>query len=494
MRWMTLGLMCCVAMPAWAARPLSYEEAVDVALQRNPSVRNAVATAEKAGHDVTSANGQYDPVLSLDGGWNRSLSLDRFGNFPDPFAVTSDGWNVNMNLSATAPTGTSATFQAGLAESTATISLQDDGDPSILDAIFGDAQEQKSFRPTFRLSLAQELLKGVILGYNLQNVRRAKSGQTLAELEVERTRQQAIADVGNAYWNWVYVDQLAQIAREAVVVAEENLRVGAAKVEVGQAAPMERTRLEAALVQARTSAIDADNNAASTRDGLLLLMGEVPGQDVSPSSAPGSVPPLQVDASRAVAVALEQSVELRVQRQRVEDARRELAMARHARLPSLTANVSGALQGFDDTAWEGAFVLYESMLPSISVGATLSVPLGGRATTGTARKASAELQAQEALLAELDAKTRADVEQQVRVLSSAAQKVELADVNVRLAQETLAAEQSLHEVGRALLKDVLEAQASLDRALGEAVRARTDFRVAEVQLLRLQGQLLPPRP
>jgi outer membrane protein TolC len=84
---------------------------------------------------------------------------------------------------------------------------------------------------------------------------------------------------------------------------------------------------------------------------------------------------------------------------------------------------------------------------------------------------------------------RSQVEQQVRALVSARELVGLADANLRLAEETLAAEDALASVGRSILKDVLEARAAVDAARVEAIRARVDARVAEVELLRLQGQL-----
>ena len=50
-------------------------------------------------------------------------------------------------------------------------------------------------------------------------------------------------------------------------------------------------------------------------------------------------------------------------------------------------------------------------------------------------------------------------------------------------------EEALSEAGRTLLKDVLEARTELQRARAEAAKARTDIRLAQAFLLKLQGQL-----
>ncbi|MBW1881513.1 MAG: TolC family protein, partial [Deltaproteobacteria bacterium] len=83
----------------------------------------------------------------------------------------------------------------------------------------------------------------------------------------------------------------------------------------------------------------------------------------------------------------------------------------------------------------------------------------------------------------------AQVEQQVRLLSQARRRVELVDINQRLAEETLSAEEALEQAGRSIQKDVLEARTEVHRARVEAAKARADYRLAQTELLRLQGQL-----
>jgi len=484
-----LGMLLFVLMPglARAERPLTYDEVVRLAAERSPGVRQAAAVAEQAEADVRAARGFFDPAFTLGGGWDRGLSRQRFGQFPEPFNLTSDAWNLDLGLQASAPTGTSASFDASVRASTVVVDASGAG--GIVGDLFGNGQTQRNYQPSFRLTLSQELLRGIRLAFNLRNVRRAASSLTAAELEQERASQQAIADAAKAYWSWFHLAKVAQNSSRSVVVAEENLRVGTAKVAAGQAAPLEATRLEAALVQARTTALEAENSAAQAADALLLLLGEAPGQSLSPASELGDAPAVQLDPTTAVEDALAGSPEILVARERLRQARLGLADSRHAMWPSLTASVTGGLQGFDDTSLGAAFTLNETMFPSIGIAGTLRVPLGNRAAAGAAQRAAAEVQLLQDALAALEGQTRAAVEQQVRLLASAARRVELTDTNVRLARETLAAEEALHAVGRTLLKDVLEARTQVERAEAEAIRARTDFRAAEVELRRLQGRL-----
>lgn len=491
-RWsLSLVLLCAAVAHAGEPRPLTVEDVLTLASERAPGVLSADVSARVAKHDLLAALGAFDPTLTWDARYDLSTSKQRFGQIPDPFQIRADSWSTGVNVGGTAPTGTSVALDARFTESHTRINL-DNVSPALA-ALFGDGDVQASYRPQFSLTLGQDLLRGVRLAYNLQGVRRAHEGIDVAQLEVEVARQQAVADAAAAYWTWVKLSRSADIARRAVGIAEENLRVGSARVEAGQVAPVEQSRLETAVVEAQATAIDADHAAAQAADTLLLLLGEDPAVDIVPGSVPGDAPPLALDVDVIVVSALEGSLELAAQRKRVEAARLAHRDARHAVLPSLRVDANAGLSGFDDTRWADAFTLGESLFPDVGVGGTLSVPLGFRASVGAARRAEEEVVRQEVLLSQQEARLRADVAQQVRVLQAAATRIQLADRQVELARQTLAAETALHDAGRTLLQDQLEAQASLDRAEADAIGARTDFRTAEITLRRLVGTLDVPR-
>jgi outer membrane protein TolC len=469
-----------VILLLWSAlagegRLLTYEDALAAAAD-NPTLRQAELRLAQTQEDVRSAWGGFDPSLRLDGGWSRSQSLQFQPPFPDPFRSVSESYNVGTTVSAVAPSGTSGTLTGRL--------LSFRSDIEIDDGTF----TQSYFQPDFQLNVSQELLRGVKLAYNLQNVRKAREGFGLAELEVERARQQARADVARAYWTWVHAERASEIARGSVEVATEALRVGGEQVSAGQLAPVERTRLEAALVRSRSDALTADHAVRQAEDTLLLLLGAAPGEQLTPGSAIGDPAELTLDPAKAVDVALSQGLDVAVARARAEAAKLGLADARHNQLPSLTASVNAGFQGGDANGWGSAFELLGGF-PSFGVSGAFQVPLGGRAAKGQAERAALELAVQQASVSDVERQVRSQVEQQVRALVSARELVGLADANLRLAEETLAAEDALASVGRSILKDVLEARAAVDAARVEAIRARVDARVAEVELLRLQGQL-----
>ncbi len=476
--WLALGLGLALGSEG---RPITYEEALRTAVENNPTLATARLARLQAEGSVTSAQGQFDPTYTLDGAFRRSTNQGFFQGFP--FSSTSETWNLNNQLSGTLGTGTSYALNAGMDRNKSTFVTE-------FVAGQGTEQVQNVFTSNLSVSLTQQLLEGVLYRYNVQNVTRARQQLTTAELSEAQALQDALYTAAEAYWGWVYAVELERIADESVRVAEEALRVGRLQVENGTLAPVEGTRLEAAMVQSQHAALDAHNAAEQTANTLLLAIGEAPDQPVVPATPAGDVPPDEIEVAAAVDVALAQNVDLMVSRSNLELANTNLATAKHALLPSLSATGSAGVAAQDDSVGTAISGLTDAdNQPFVSIGGQFSVPLGNRAARGSRDTSQALVSQREQEVANLERSVRAQVEQQVLALTSSRRKMELADANLRLAEQTLSAEEALASAGRNIQRDVLEARNELDRAKAEAAKARTDYRLAQAQLLRLQGQL-----
>ena len=478
--WLALALA--LAFAREGARPITYQEALRAAVESNPTLAQARAARQQAKGSVTAAQGQFDPTYSLTGNYRHSTSQGFFQGFP--FSSRSETWNLTNNLAGSLGTGTTYSLNALMDRNKSTFVTQFvPGQP-------GTEQVQNVFTSNLNVSVTQQLLEGVLYRYNVQNVTKARQQLTTAELTEAKALQDALYTAAEAYWGWVYAVELERIADESVQVAEEALRVGRLQVESGTLAPVEGTRLEAALVQAQQAALDAHNTAEQAANTLLLAIGEAPDQAVVPATPAGDVPPDELEIAAAVEVALAQNVDLMVSRSNLEQARTSLANARHALLPSLSATGSAGVAAQDDSVGTAISGLTDSdNQPFVSIAGQFSVPLGNRAARGARDTTLAQVSQRERELENLERSVRAQVEQQVRALTSARRKMELADANLRLAAQTLSAEEALAKAGRSIQRDVLDARTKLDRAKADAAKARTDYRLAKAQLLRLQGQL-----
>lgn len=464
---------------ALAERPISYHGALEASLAANPTLAGAQYSLEQADAGVVAARGIFDP------GWTADLSYfqQKESGFIQDFGVATSndtiGWAGGTGLGGSLATGTTWSVDSNM-----TVITRSDSKP------FGELQEDDLFNSSLTGSITQNILRGSQMAYNLQNVTLAEQSRDIAQVTLQRTRQETLAGAAAAYWEWAYQYQLLQIAYENVDVAEEALRVVQLRVDAGELAPVEQTRQEADFVQKQADLIAAEHMTRTAADNLLLLLGEGPGQDVIPATKAGDVPEMDLDAQAAIDVALAQNLDLAIARANRESAELDLSVAKHGMLPTLSATVSSTLgdqaAGFGEAL--GGLVSDVSE-PSVGVSGNWSMPLGNRAAKGTRDQAVAALYQRDVELQELERSVRAQVGQQVLALNSAARRVELADANHRLADETLRAEEALAEAGRAIQKDVLESRSAAELARVEAAKARTDYRQAQVELLRLQGQL-----
>lgn len=469
------------AAPARAERLITFREALETAEQANPGLARAELTVVQAEGSLRSAQGIFDPTFGLDARFNRSKQVGFFQGFP--YKGTVNSWDFGGGFDGMLPTGTTWSVDAGLDYNNSQFTTEfQQGTP--VDS------EQNSYTTSASLSVSQPLLRGLRLGWNLHNVTQAREGLTVAELRSEQTRQETLADAAAAYWTWVYEERRAAIAVDNEEVATEALRIGTLRLESGELAPVERTRLEAALVQAESETIATRIAAAAAEDSLLLLLGASPDDDIAPATPLGDVPLLEIDLDAAVEVALAQNLDLAILREQLDGVREDLTYARHGKLPSLAATASVGVASQSETLGNSVSGLTgEDAFPYVTVGGELSVPLGNRAAGGEAARTSAVVAARELEVEELERSIESQVSQQVLRLTQARRQVELADVNLRLAEETLAAEEALERAGRSIQKDVLEARTQVQSAHVEAAKARADYRLAQTELLRLQGQV-----
>lgn len=468
-----------------SAQALSYDEALRLAEQNNPDLGVAAAQRDAAKGGYLAAQASWDPQLNA--GINRPVSTDQ--NFANGFTykLSSSTLAWNLGLGQMLPTGTSWDLSVSGAET------------SIDDLeIFGTSAEGfNNLRMSSNLSVSQQLLKGWRMSYNMRSVISAESNLSQAEANLLQQRQTTLANVATLYWDLYAAGATLTVSEEAVRVAKEEQRIVQALLDVGKVAPVERTRVDAALAQAEINLIDAQSAYALASDQLALALSLPLGQpltaDTEPSDAPDGV---RVPVDEAIEAAMAANPGLHAARITAENAERAYQNARHGLLPTLSVSASYGLQSFKDSS-QGDEVTYAASfqdlaareLPSQSVGLNLSMPLANRAARGDVMSQSAALTQAKLTLESTERGIAQQVAMNVRTVESAARKVDLAALNLQLAEETLAAEKAKQEAGRAIEKDVLTAISARDQAAVNLARTKADYQKAVVALEALQGKL-----
>ena len=282
------------------AEDLSYADALQQALDRNASVLGGQLSADGARGALLASRGTFDPELS---GWlgysaNRSEATREFGDVLSSFNSLSADAEISQYLQ----TGTSLTLGLTTSQSRFRYELRDTG--LVVES------DEPQWSTDLSLGLTQNLLEGFSRRYNLQGVRAAEQAVETASLSVLATRQQVLADTASAYWGLVLAQRLVTIAEQGLAVAEEERRIVLARVEAGSLAPIERTRVEAAVVQARSSLLEAQSAAAAAAEGLQVLLGDSPDGEVRAISEPAEPSAIELDDAAIAEEALRGNLDL----------------------------------------------------------------------------------------------------------------------------------------------------------------------------------------
>ncbi len=476
---MTPVLLLALIAAAPHAAELSYTQALEDALARNPTLIQAEASLLSSEGSLVSARGTFDPYLNLGATHSTSIS-ESFSQFGQ-VASETDRNGFNTTLSQYLPTGTSMSLDWSVDSSTYLYELLESG-------MTFEMEEPQRFS-TLSASVSQSLLQGHRMAYNLQAVHEAERSVTRAEATLAATRLQVVADTAAAYWSLHTMAEFEDIARQALAVAEEEGRVVQAMVDAGQLAPVEATRVQAAVVQSRSALIEAEHSHRVASEALAQLLGADPAELIQAGSVPEPPVAMSLDEGRVIEAALEGNPDLLVYRSSVDSAKVAVANAKHARLPELALTGGFGVNGYDPSFNEAFSEMFSGDLRFWSVGADLSVPLGNRADRGSVQQAEAAYTQAQQQLEVMQRSVSAQVLAQVRNVEAGLVQVELAEVNVELAEATLAAEKAKQREGRAIQKDVLEAQRAYSNAQASLVLARTDYVLALVELGRLQGRI-----
>ncbi len=460
---------------------MSYAQALEGALERNPTLVQAKASLSSAHGSLVSAKGTFDPYWTLGASTGNTKSEGFSTQLGQDYWMSSHSTGFNTGLSQYLATGTSYSVDWSVDSSSYLGELIESG-------LTWETEEPQRYS-TLSASISQSLLQGHRMSYNLRTVHEAERSVDRAEASLMATRLQVVADTATAYWYLVYTRDLEDIARQAVTVAQEEGRVVRAMVDAGQLAPVEATRVEAAVVQSRSALIEAEHAHRAASEALAQLMGGDPALQFEPSSQPEQPIALTLDDEQVVAAALEGNAELMVYRSTVDSARISLVNARHARLPELAVTGAFGMYGYDEDFTAAVSEMASGDLPYWSVGGELSVPLGNRADRGSVMSAEVGLTEAQQSLEAMERSVAAQVLAQVRTVEAGQVKVDLAQANLDLAEQTLAAEKAKQREGRAIQKDVLEAQRSFSNAQASLVQARTEYVLAVVELGRLKGRI-----
>ena len=444
MRPVALLTLVALAVPAVAsAAPLTADEAVRIALQKNGSVIRSEATVLSARSGLWSAYSRVLPSVSADG--------TRSGQF------TREGSGTQAFGSRTFP---SSAF-----------------DQEAYRGSYGLSGTWNVFSPSAiaGLSSARAAMKGANFG-------RAASH---ADVRLETKRR---------FYDVVKAMHLAQVANRSLRLARDDERRVRALFEVGSVSKSDLLKAQVRTAQSQLDSLLSDHAVVNQRVALAQQLG-VPERELAEVDSSLSAAHEEVDASSVLSEARRARPDLRAAESDLRAAELGLRSAHWARLPFVSASGSYTPQSVSSSKFFTNAIRDTATTTASEVkkiwGAQLTVTLNlfdAFATDASVAAARSRLldarETRDALVRNLEG----EVHQTLLGYQEAVEREALGRRTVESATENLNLVQQKYNVGSATILDLIDSQVQLQRAQSDLVSALADIRVAEAAVDRVRGK------
>jgi outer membrane protein TolC len=473
---------------------LTADEAVKMALDHNLDLSAARIDPQIGDTRVAEATGAFRPVFSTS--VQRNNQLEPPASFLVPVATRIDATTTGAGLNQSLPWfGTSYSVSWNIVHTSSNSFLN-------------------SYNPLLQsglsLNVSQPLVRDLAIDNARQQLATSRIDRDIAGTRLRESVVQTTANVKAAYWNLVSAIANVDARKSVLDLAQELVRVNKAKVDVGQAPPLDLVSAQAEVAADREQLIIAETTVREVEDELRTLIFDTSDRSAwSVTIDPVDSPPLGLaspDLDAAVTNALGARADLARARKDIDRAQVSVKFTDNQRRPDVRVNASYLASGLGGTQvlrtgdFPGTIIgagpvtdfgsvlnqLFTSRYSTWGVGVSVSYPVGRTTEQAEYARATLEhLQSQQRLKS---AESRAV--QQVREawwkIEMNAKRIETTRAVRELAVQRLDAERKRFDVGISTSFLVIQAQRDLAQARTNELAAILAYDLSLVDFEALQ--------
>jgi outer membrane protein len=475
--------------------PLSLNEAIRRALENNNEIEVARADVRLAESFLNALQGVYDPVFQV---------TPQFRNSVRPEASTLGGADTSGTVSTTDFTVNNSLVR------------QVEFWGGSYDVFFNNNRRNTSFAfntlnpvysATLGVSYTQPLLRDRVIDNNRRLIRIQRKRLQQSDADFRRRTTEVIAQVQRAYWNLVFAirDEQNQVAN--LNLARENFRRTEAAVAVGAVAPIQRAEVQTELSNRESALLLASQQVTYAENALKSLMlrdplatewsrALVPTDEVRTEVEP-------VNLQDALTEARANRPELRRLSLQSEVNAVDLEYFRNQTKPRVDLQGTFSTNGLSGSAvapgvpeeFVGGYPktlanLFKLKTRDVVVGVTIQLPLRNRTAKANLTTAQIERDQLAAQTRSQDQNIEVEVRNAVQAVETARRRVLTARQARESAEEQLAGERRLYQVGRSTTFLLFQRENALVNARNQELRAETDYNIAVAELQRATSTTL----
>src|SRR6185503_11042115 len=128
------------------------------------------------------------------------------------------------------------------------------------------------YNPTWSAAYNQPLLRDFKIDTTRQQLLVTRINQDISDIELRQVTINTIANVRNAYWDFVFAVQSVETSKQVLSLAEELYRNNQAKVEIGTMAPIDVVQAQAQVAAQRQQLVTAEGSQRTAEIALKRLI------------------------------------------------------------------------------------------------------------------------------------------------------------------------------------------------------------------------------
>lgn len=420
-----------LAMPVWAQRSLSIDEAISTAIENNRELEIAKLDVEQADAAAKEALGNALPSLSVTGNYTRNIKSPVFF-FPNQQTGQQEPVKIGADNAFTATAQlTQVLFNS---------------------AVFTGVGTARTYQDA-----AREQYKGMVA--------------------------QTILDVREAYYNALFAREAWELLQQSLSNAEENLRNVQVLFNEGLVAEYDAIRAEVAVENLRPQVLQAEQQYNDARNALKLVLGIDVNEPVTLTSdldyQASEQPTLDILQQRVVAS--NYTLRSLALQQQVNEELIDIQQSEY--LPTLSMFGNYTYQGQSDD-------FNFTTVSSAAAGLNLSLSLfQGFQTTARVEQARIDYQRIQQQIETLSQSLKLQTESITGQLDNARRRVQAQGRTVEQAQRGYEIAQIRYSAGTGTQVEINDAELALRQARLNRLQSIYDYLLAQARLQQLTGEL-----
>jgi outer membrane protein TolC len=463
------------ADPAPTPPPLPLDDAIRLALEKNPQIKVQEFGRSIARADWLTAMGAFDPALTFRRSYSEDNAAGYYGNAAEIRLRTTRTDNYSLTLEGLTPWG--LRYSIG---STAQ-------NPRYPDAY------QDNFYSSAGVSVTQPLLRGFGFGANLLGVRIAKANRGIADSQFRQAAIDTVTSVINAYSELAYAQQALRIAQRSRELASGLVTENERRFKVGSMSENDVIQARARTATRDEGVLYAEQGVRDATNRLRQLIGEREFQ-IAPRTLPIDTELALTETPVDLQLDLKQAYDNRPDYQQarltIQKARANRSAARNALLPEVDFVGTYGYNGLDANfaASRRAVENYENR--NYSAGVVVRVPITFAEGRGRARSAKLSLRQAEADLIRLEQDIAVSIASAAGQIETTRKRVAANRAAYELARQALDDELKKLRAGTSNTFFVLQLQGELAGVENSLYRSIADQRRAQANYDRELGRTL----